>query len=54
MIGRREFIPLLGGVMAWPTRGARAAGEVAADLVKMDKDYLVLKRASTRVPCGGR
>ena len=27
-------------------RGARAAVEVAADLVKMDKDYLVLKRAS--------
>jgi len=26
--------------------GARAAVEVAADLVKMDKDYLVLKRAS--------
>src|SRR6516164_6035226 len=32
-----------GGVAA---RGARAAVEVAADLVKMDKDYLVLKRAS--------
>ena len=27
-------------------RGARAAVEVAADLVKMDKDYLVLKRTS--------
>ena len=27
-------------------RGTRAAVEVAADLVKMDKDYLVLKRAS--------
>jgi hypothetical protein len=27
-------------------RGPRAAVEVAADLVKMDKDYLVLKRAS--------
>ena len=27
-------------------RGARAAVEVAADVVKMDKDYLVLKRAS--------
>ena len=26
--------------------GTRAAVEVAADLVKMDKDYLVLKRAS--------
>jgi len=27
-------------------RGTRAAVEVAADLVKMDKNYLVLKRAS--------
>ena len=27
-------------------RGTRAAVEVAADLVKMDKDYLALKRAS--------
>jgi len=33
-------------------RGARAAVEVAADLVKMDKDYLVLKRASTSGPSG--
>ena len=33
-------------------RGARAAVEVAADLVKMDKDYLVLKRASTSRPSG--
>jgi hypothetical protein len=28
-------------------RGEGAAAEVAADLIKMDKDYLVLKRAST-------
>ena len=33
-------------------RGARAAVEVVADLVKMDKDYLVLKRASTSRPSG--
>ena len=39
---RREFITLLGVADG----GAGAAVEVAADLVKMDKDYLVLKRAS--------
>jgi len=33
-------------------RGAGAAVEVVADLVKMDKDYLVLKRASTSRPSG--
>ena len=34
-------------------RGTRAAVEVAADLVKMDKDYLVLKRASASRLSGG-
>src|SRR4029453_4185042 len=35
-----------GRVSARSARAARTPVEVAADLIKMDKDYLVLKRAS--------
>ena len=36
MIGRREFITLRGGVMAWPTRGARAAGCDTGDWISQE------------------